>query len=172
MDNEIKTVYLPIDALTPYENNARKHRKEDVDVIKKSIDPIAVWGDNNLIIEGHGRLLAAKELGMKEVPCIRLDYLTDEQRKGYALAHNRSAELSEWDLDTLDEELRALENSYDLQSLGFGDFLSEPEPVEVVDDDFDEDEFIPETPQSLPGDIYVLGNHIYYCFLLQNYYFL
>lgn len=108
---KIELVYLPIESLTPYEKNARKHQKADIDVIKKSIeefgfnDPIGIWSDKNIIIEGHGRLLALKELGWKTVPCIRLDHLTDEQRKAYALAHNRSAELSTWDFDTLDEEL-------------------------------------------------------------------
>ena len=134
---ELKIVYLPIEALTPYEKNARKHKAADVEVIKKSIeefgfnDPIGIWGDKNIIVEGHGRLIAATELGFKEVPCIRLDDLTDEQRKAYALTHNRSAELSEWDIDNLDEELRALNGLFSLEDLGFEDFLKETEPVEV-----------------------------------------
>ena len=101
--SELKIEYIDINKITPYENNARKHQKADVEAIKKSIeafgmnDPIGVWSDKNIIVEGHGRLLALKELGYKEVPCIRLDQLTDEQRKAYALAHNKTAELSEWD---------------------------------------------------------------------------
>lgn len=166
---ELKIVYLPIEALTPYEKNARKHKAADVEVIKKSIeefgfnDPIGIWGDKNIIVEGHGRLIAATELGFKEVPCIRLDDLTDEQRKAYALTHNRSAELSEWDIDNLDEELRALNGLFSLEDLGFEDFLKETEPVEVTDDDFNEDDFLVENPESKPGDIYVLGNHRVMC---------
>ena len=165
MNTNLEFVVLPIDQLTPYEKNARKHKKADIDVIKKSIeefgfnDPIGIWGKKNIVVEGHGRLLAVQELGWTEVPCIRLDHLTDEQRKAYALAHNRSAELSEWDIDTLDEELRALEQQFDLESLGFGDFLKEDEPLDIQDDEFDEDLFIPETPNSQTGDIYILGRH-------------
>ena len=61
----------------------------------------AIENGQNLIVEGHGRLLAAKRAGLKEVPVIRLDHLTDEQRRAYALAHNRTAELSAWDIDLL-----------------------------------------------------------------------
>ena len=83
-------------------------------------DPIGVWSDRNIIVEGHGRLEAAKRLGMKEVPCIRLDALTDEQRKAYGLAHNKTAELSEWDFDALNEELEELEGlDFDMSDFGF-----------------------------------------------------
>ena len=80
---ELNIEYLPIEALRPYDRNARKHAKKDIDAIAASIqefgfdDPIGIWGDG-LIVEGHGRLLAAKQLGMTSVPCIRLDHLTDE----------------------------------------------------------------------------------------------
>lgn len=101
--DELRIEYLPVSALKEYERNARKHEKEDVDAIVASIrefgflDPIGIWSEQNIIVEGHGRLLAARELGMETVPCIRLDELTEEQRRAYALAHNRTAELSEWD---------------------------------------------------------------------------
>ena len=165
---KLNIVTLPIDSLTPYEKNARQHKDFDVSVIKKSIeefgfnDPIGIWGEKNLIVEGHGRLLAARELGFKEVPCIRLDHLTNEQRKAYALAHNRSAELSNWDFEVLDEELKALEDDFDLSALGFEEFL-ENEEADVTDDDFDEDEFFSETPQSVAGDIYILNGHRVMC---------
>ena len=106
---ELKIEYLPIKALKPYDKNTRKHQKKDVDNIARSIekfgmnDPIGIWKDN-IIVEGHGRLLACKQLGMTEVPCVRLDHLTDEQRREYAIAHNATAELSEWDLDILPDE--------------------------------------------------------------------
>ena len=113
---ELKIEYLPIKALKPYEKNTRKHQKKDVDNIARSIekfgmnDPIGIWKDN-IIVEGHGRLLACKQLGMTEVPCVRLDHLTDEQRREYAIAHNATAELSEWDLDILHDELDELDFS-------------------------------------------------------------
>lgn len=113
---ELKIEYLPIKALKPYEKNTRKHQKKDVDNIARSIekfgmnDPIGIWKDN-IIVEGHGRMLACKQLGMTDVPCVRLDHLTDEQRREYAIAHNATAELSEWDLDILPDELAELDLS-------------------------------------------------------------
>ena len=121
---ELKIEYLSVNNLTPYENNARKHETEDVEYIKNSIkefgmnDPIGIWSDKNIIVEGHGRLIACKSLGIKEVPCIRLDNLTDEQRKAYALAHNKTAEMSAWDFDLLDEELDKIFN-IDMGDFGF-----------------------------------------------------
>ena len=82
----IKIEYLSVDSLKPYEKNTRKHKDLDVKNIATSIekygfnDAIGIWGKDNIIVEGHGRLMAAKKLGMKEVPCVRLDHLTDEQR--------------------------------------------------------------------------------------------
>ena len=131
---ELKIEYLPIKALKPYEKNTRKHQKKDVDNIARSIekfgmnDPIGIWKDN-IIVEGHGRLLACKQLGMTEVPCVRLDHLTDEQRREYAIAHNATAELSEWDFDILPDELADL----DLSDFDF-DFGIEDE------EDFDEND--------------------------------
>lgn len=81
---DLKIVYLPIDQIRPYAKNARKHQEEDLATIRASIqafgfrDPIGIWGKQNTIVEGHGRLMAAKELGMDKVPCIRLDDMTDE----------------------------------------------------------------------------------------------
>ena len=123
---ELKIIYLSPDELTPYENNTRKHAPDDIDGIKKSIldtgfnDPIGIWGDNNLIVEGHGRQIAAKELHLDKVPCIRLDHLTDEQRREYAIRHNRSAEMSAWDFQKLEEELASLDISdIDMSDLKF-----------------------------------------------------
>ena len=129
MDNELKIEYLPVDSLKQYEKNARKHEDADVQTIVASIkefgfdDPIGVWGEDNLIVEGHGRLMAAKKLGMETVPVIHLDHLTDEQRRAYALAHNKTAEMSEWDFDLLGE---ALDGIFDIDMGVFGfDFGSD-----------------------------------------------
>ena len=84
MDNAIKFVTLPVGAITPDRRNARRHGSADLAAIEESIrrfgfsDPIGVWGDRNVIVEGHGRLEAAKRLGLAEVPCIRLDHLSEE----------------------------------------------------------------------------------------------
>lgn len=113
---DLKIEYLKVKDLKPYEKNTRKHKDLDVDNIAKSIekygfnDPIGIWKEN-IIIEGHGRLEAAKKLGFNEVPCIRLDHLTDEERREYAIAHNATAELSEWDTNFLDEELADIDLS-------------------------------------------------------------
>ena len=123
---ELKIEYLPVDSLTPYENNSRKHSPDDIESIKISIqndgfnDPIGILGKDNLIVEGHGRQLAAKELGLETVPCIRLDHLTEEQRKEYAIRHNRTAELSAWDFGKLEEELAGLQiQGIDMEDLKF-----------------------------------------------------
>lgn len=120
--NEIKVEYLPIEQVIPYANNARKHGDEDTDAIMASIrefgfnDPIGIW--KGIIVEGHGRLIAAKRLGMDKVPVIKLDHLTDEQRKAYALAHNKTAELSGWDFNILQSELEEI-SDIDMQEFGF-----------------------------------------------------
>ena len=160
---DLKIEYLPVTALKPYERNARKHRDMDVDAIVKSIeefgfdDPIGIWSADNLIVEGHGRLMAAKKLGMKTVPCIRLDHLTDEQRRAYALAHNKTAENSEWDFDILPEELESI---VDIDMSQFGFDINLDEEQEIVEDEVPE---VPEEPRTKLGDIYQLGQHRLIC---------
>lgn len=159
---DLKVEMIPVDSLTPYINNARKHQKVDVDAIAASIrefgfnDPIGIWGAKNIIVEGHGRLLAAKKLGMDFVPVIHLDHLTDEQRRAYALAHNRTAELSEWDEVIRDMELKAIAD-IDMSLFGFdiGDDYT------VVEDDYDKP--APDHPKASIGDLYALGRHRLYC---------
>lgn len=123
---ELEIVYLSPHELTPYEGNSRKHAPKDIEQIKESIlkdgfnDPLGIWGKQNIIVEGHGRQLAAIELGLEKVPCIRLDHLTDTQRRDYAIRHNRTAELSEWDFGKLEEEIARLEiDGVDLSGLEF-----------------------------------------------------
>lgn len=111
---QLQIVYLAPEELTPWERNARRHAPADIDQIKTSIlrdgfnDPIGIWGERNIVVEGHGRLIAAKELMLDRVPCIRLDHMTDTQRRDYAIRHNRTAELSAWDFDKLEQEIAAL----------------------------------------------------------------
>lgn len=128
-------MYLRPEELTPYEKNARKHADADIDAIRASIrefgfrDPVGIWGEKNIIVEGHGRQLAAIAEGLETIPCIRLDELTDEQRRAYALAHNRTAELSEWDMDIQAAELDDITN-IDMAQFGFDIAEFEPETKE------------------------------------------
>jgi len=120
---KLKIVYLPTESLTPYEGNAKLHTEEQIEQIVRSIeefgmnDPIGIWGEENLIIEGHGRLEACKKLKMKQVPCIRLDDLTDEQRRAYTLVHNKLTLNSGFDLNLLSSELEDI--TFDMTEFGF-----------------------------------------------------
>lgn len=166
---ELQIVYLPPDELTPYEGNTRKHTAKDIEQIKESIkadgfnDPIGIWGDENLIVEGHGRQIAAIEMGLEKVPCIRLDHMTETQRRDYAIRHNRTAELSAWDFGKLEEEIAALAiEGIDLSGLEFElDGIEDTETPEIKDDDFDPDTEV-ESRAKL-GDIWELGNHRLMC---------
>lgn len=162
---EIKVEYVSIDKIKPYSKNARKHSDESVEVIANSIkefgmaDPIAVWGKDNIIIEGHGRLLALKQLGYDKAPIIHLDYLTDEQRRAYTLAHNKTSEFSDWDIDLLGEELDEIFD-IDMTDFGFDFAEEEEEEVEVIEDEVPE---VPTEPKAKLGDIYQLGRHRLMC---------
>ena len=161
---KLKVEYLPIEDIKPYENNAKIHTPEQIEQIKKSIeqfgmnDPIGVWSKDNIIVEGHGRLLACQELGYKEVPIIRLDELTDEQRKAYTLAHNQLTMNTGFDLDILNQELADI--SIDMQEFGFDEI--EEEEVEIEEDNFEINN-IEDEPKSKRGDIYKLGRHVLMC---------
>lgn len=136
MDFELKIEYVNPKELRPYERNARKHEEEDIEGIKASIrrfgfrDPIGVWGKKKTIVEGHGRQIAALELGLDKVPIIRLDDMTDEERRAYALAHNKTAELSSWNDILLKTEILDIE-TIDMSEFGF----SLPEIEEDEDDE-------------------------------------
>ena len=165
MNQNLKIEYIPIEDIKPYENNAKQHPVEQIQQIKNSIlefgfrDPIAVW--NNTIVEGHGRLLAAQELGYKELPIIRLDDLSDEQRKAYCLAHNKLTMNSDFDLDVLSAELDSI-TDIDMSDFGFDlDLPDFDEPAEVVEDDYNEEP--PVEPKAKLGDIYQLGEHRLIC---------
>lgn len=163
---KLKVEYIPINEITPYENNAKIHTEEQIEQIKKSIeefgmnDPIGIWGKDNIIIEGHGRLMALKELGWDEVPVIRLDDLTDDQRKAYTLIHNQTTMNTGFNIDILNEELQSID--LDMSFYGF-DEIPEPE-IDIKDDDFDIEDIEPiKEPKSKRGEIYKLGNHYLMC---------
>jgi len=160
---ELKIEYVDINTIKPYKNNAKLHPEEQIEQIKKSIemfgmdDPIGIW--KNEIVEGHGRLIACKELGYTEVPIIRLDHLTDEERKAYTLAHNKLTMNSDFDLDILNEELADFD-TIDMSEFGFDLDLNIDEEQEIVEDEVPE---VPEEPKAKLGDIYQLGNHRLMC---------
>ena len=159
---ELKIEYLTLDKLKPYDKNARKNQEADLYTIKVSIkeigmyDQLGVWGKDNVIVEGHGRYLACKELGIEQVPVIHLDHLTDEQRRAYALAHNKTAEMSEWDIDLLGEELDGI---FDIDMSDFGFDLSEEEDTEIIEDEVPQEV----EPVAKQGDIWQLGRHRLMC---------
>ena len=161
---ELKIEYMALDKLKPYEKNARKHQEADLSTIKASIsefgmsDPIGVWGKGNIIVEGHGRYLACKELGIDKVPVIHLDHLTDEQRRAYALAHNKTAEMSEWDFDLLGDELADILD-IDMSDFGFDLSEDEDEETEIIEDEVPEEV----EPIAKQGDIWQLGRHRLMC---------
>lgn len=159
--------YIDIDSLTPYENNAKIHTSEQIEEIKNSIkefgmnDPIGVWGEENLIVEGHGRLIACKELGIKSVPVIRLDDLTDEQRRAYTLAHNQLTMSTGFDLEKLKLELDAI--TLPMSDFGFEDINESDMNIDEDGFDFDESEEELPPPKTKLGEIYRLGNHVLMC---------
>lgn len=109
---------VDVGKLIPYENNAKQHGRDQIEKLKDSIaefgflTPCLIDKDYNLIA-GHGRLMAAKELGMRTVPCVFIEGLTEEQRRAYILADNRLGELGDWDMALVNEEL------IDLAKMGF-----------------------------------------------------
>jgi DNA modification methylase len=163
----------PIESLIPYINNSRKHSDEQVAQIAASIkefgwtNPILVDGDNGLIA-GHGRLLAARKLGMDEVPVIELAHLSENQKKALIIADNKLALNSDWDTELLMLELQELNSdNYDLSVLGFDqdELNALLNPIEsnagLTDEDAVPD--VPEEPKTKLGDIYILGNHRLMC---------
>jgi DNA modification methylase len=167
----LKITYLKRDSLIPYVNNSRTHDNNQVKQIASSIkefgftNPVLI-DENNGIIAGHGRLLAADLLGLDEVPTITLEGLSEAQRKAYVIADNQLALNAGWDLDSLKVEIdRLTELDFDVDLLGFDDdFLSSllDEPTEgLTDEDAVPD--APENPVTVEGDVWILGNHRLMC---------
>lgn len=159
---ELKVVMVPTDDLVMYEGNAKLHPHEQVDQIAASIeefnfaDPIAAWHNEDgesVIIEGHGRLMAAKKLGIEELPVIYLDYLTDEQRRAYALVHNQLTMNTGFDMEILSVELDAIVD-IDMSQFDFDIELDVPEVGEITNgskeidvESFNDDKFEHECPR-------------------------
>ena len=162
-----------VTSLIPYINNSRKHSDEQVAQIAASIkefgwtNPILVDGDNGLIA-GHGRLLAARKLGMDKVPVIELAHLSEIQKKALIIADNKLALNSDWDNELLTIELKDLiDQDFDVTLLGF-DSTEIDALINVIDGTeglTDEDAVpnVPEIPKTVLGDVYILGNHKLMC---------
>jgi DNA modification methylase len=164
---------LSVEKLIPYAKNSRTHSAEQVAQIAASIkefgfnNPVLIDEDNG-IIAGHGRVMAAQKLGLQAVPCIRLAHLSDTQRKAYVIADNRLALNAGWDDQMLTLELQELDGEdFDLSLLGFeADELNALlNPIKETEGLTDEDAVpeVPEEPKTKPGDIYQLGRHRLMC---------
>ena len=134
-DKPRKLAYLKVSELTPYANNARKHSAKQVNMLAESISefgfvaPVLI-DKNGHILAGHGRIEAAKQLGMEKVPCCYIEGLTEEQKKAYILADNRLQELSEWDMELVTSELEALDAAdfnVDLTGFSLDDIFDQTE---------------------------------------------
>ncbi|MDO5686767.1 MAG: site-specific DNA-methyltransferase [Neisseria sp.] len=168
----MKVTYRNIHDLIPYVNNCRKHSDAQVLQIAESIkefgfnNPVLIDGDNG-IIAGHGRIMAAEQLGMDQVPCVELRHLSDVQRKAYILADNQIALNAGWDAELLKVELGELQDlDFNLDLLGFsGDELLELLPdIDMLTDDKDDE--VPEPPVdpvTQYGDVWLLGQHRLMC---------
>lgn len=157
---------VAVGLLKPYANNAKIHGDEQVEKICRSIrefgfiSPCLIDREYN-VIAGHGRIMAAKRLGMEQVPCLFVEGLTDEQRKAYILADNRLTELGEWDMDLVQAELVELDLAdFDVSITGF-----ELETDQTDQDNIEQDEIpaLEEETTTVPGDVFVLGRHRVIC---------
>lgn len=164
---------ISIDKLVPYVNNARTHSAEQILKLRSSlrefgfVNPIIIDREFN-VIAGHGRLMAAKEEGIEEVPCVFVDYLTDAQKKAYILADNRMAMDAGWDEELLKIEMEELQNlGYDLEFTGFDEKeladLFGIDDKEVKDDEFDLTAALEKASFVERGDVWFVGKHKLMC---------
>lgn len=164
---------ISIDKLVPYVNNARTHSAEQILKLRSSlrefgfVNPIIIDREFN-VIAGHGRLMAAKEEGIEEVPCVFVDYLTDAQKKAYILADNRMAMDAGWDDELLKIEMEELQNlGYDLEFTGFDEKeladLFGVDDKEVKEDEFDLTAALEKASFVERGDVWFVGKHKLMC---------
>lgn len=163
---------VPIGKLVPYVNNARTHSPEQINKLRSSlrefgfINPVIIDRDFG-VIAGHGRILAAKEEGIAEVPCVFADHLTEAQKKAYIIADNRMALDAGWDEELLRVEIEALQaETFDLSLTGFDEKeLSDlfKDDADVQEDDFDVDAELEKPTVTKSGDVWTLGRHRLVC---------
>lgn len=165
---------VSISKLIPYVNNARTHSQEQVNKLRGSlrefgfINPVIIDTDYN-VIAGHGRLMAAKEEGIEEVPCVLVDYLSEAQKKAYIVADNRYAQDADWDEELLKLEIEALEGmDFDVSLTGFNedeiaDLFADSEGTRAEDDDFDLSDALEKATFVERGDVWIVGRHRLMC---------
>ena len=171
MTSEMQLV--PIGKLVPYVNNARTHSKEQITKLRSSlrefgfVNPVIIDREFN-VIAGHGRILAAKEENIEQVPCVFVDHLTEAQKKAYILADNRFALDAGWDEEMLRVEMEALQDmDFDISLTGFDEAeiadLFAADDNEAQEDDFDEDAALQAEAFVKTGDLWLLGKHRLLC---------
>ena len=164
---------VDINKLVPYANNARTHNKEQILKLRSSlrefgfVNPVIIDREYN-VLAGHGRIMAAKEEGIAEVPCVYADHLTEAQKKAYILADNRMALDAGWDEELLSVEMQELQElGFDLGLTGFDESeiadLFDINSDEAKQDDFDVDAELEKPCKSKTGDIWYLGKHTVIC---------
>ena len=159
-----KVQEVSLEKLVLYEKNAKKHPQEQIDLLERSIkeygfiNPCLIDKDYK-VIAGHGRIAAAKQIGMDKVPCLFVEGLTEAQYKAYVLADNRLTELGEWNMDLVMMELQDLQDmDFDISLTGF-EMPEEEDDVEIVEDDIPDEG---ETRCKI-GDVWQLGDHRLIC---------
>lgn len=169
----LKVVYRNVSELIPYARNARTHSDEQIERIANSIkefgwtNPILIDGENG-IIAGHGRILAARKLGIEKVPTIELSGLTEAQKRAYIIADNRLALDAGWDEDILKLEFAELEKEgFELSKTGFSDeeineLMADLDREVAGVEDIDTPE-PPKNPKTKRGEIWILGTHRLMC---------
>ncbi len=163
---------VPLEKLVPYANNARTHSAEQINKLRSSlrefgfINPVIIDRDYG-VIAGHGRILAAKEEGIQEIPCVFADHLTEAQKKAYIIADNRMAMDAGWDEELLRVEIEALQaEAFDLSLTGFDEKeLSDlfKDDADVREDDFDVEAELEKPCVAKGGDVWLLGRHRVIC---------
>ena len=173
MKSKLEIKDIPIGEVIPYENNPRTHDKKQIQLLENSItefdftNPIII-DESNELLAGHGRLMAAKKLGLETVPSIQIDYLNTEQKRAYRIADNQLTTRGDWDNNLLGLELKDLSDlEFDLSITGF-----EPSEIDITIEGLNTDEDdglndLPEVSQCSPvaqlEDLWQLGNHFIYC---------
>lgn len=168
-ETELKIEEIPIEELVPYENNAKRHTREQIAAVEASIRefgfraPCIVWRNDDgrpEVVAGHARITAAKNLGLKMVPCVSCDDLTDAQRRALTLADNQTTMMTGWDEDLLSYELDTLSMDFDMTDFGFTD-----EMVGMAETVTSEEHEIPDVIEckAKRGEIWQLGAHRVMC---------
>lgn len=172
--SEIQYYLADIGELTPYARNARTHSDEQIAQIAASIKefgflaPVVISGDNTILC-GHGRFYAAQRLGLKKIPCIKEEYLTETQRRAYIIADNKLSLNAGWDDNLLAVEIADLQGeNFDLSLTGFdekeiADLFSDGEKTNAREDNYDLTAALEKAAFVMPGDIWTVGRHRLMC---------